>query len=156
MPETTAPGPGATITLREVTAETVRAVCALRVAPAQEGFVASNAFSIAQAYFEPRAWFRAIYADETPVGFAMLWDDPEAGEYGLWRFMIAAEHQGKGFGRRALEQIIAHVRARPGARELTLSYVPGDGAAGAFYARLGFVETGEVDEGERVMRLTLV
>jgi hypothetical protein len=28
-------------------------------------------------YFEPKAWFRAIYADETPVGFVMLFDDPD-------------------------------------------------------------------------------
>lgn len=50
------------VSLHEITADTVRAVCALEVSPEQRGFVAPNAVSIAEAHFEPRAWFRAIYA----------------------------------------------------------------------------------------------
>jgi diamine N-acetyltransferase len=64
----------AAIALREVTAKTLREVCNLTVSPEQRQFVAPNAISIAQAYFEPAAWFRAVYADDTPVGFAMLYD----------------------------------------------------------------------------------
>lgn len=145
----------AAVTLREVTAETVRAVCALEVAPEQRGFVAPNAISIAQAHFEPKAWFRAVYAGDEPVGFAMLYEDVEKEEYFLWRFMIAAEHQGKGYGRRALDLVVAHVRSLPGARELLTSYVPGEAGPKDFYVRYGFVETGEVDEGEHVTRLEL-
>lgn len=145
----------AAVTLREVTAETVRAVCALEVAPEQRGFVAPNAISIAQAHFEPKAWFRAVYAGDEPVGFAMLYEDVEKEEYFLWRFMIAAEHQGKGYGRRALDLVVAHVRSLPGARELLTSYVPGEAGPRDFYVRYGFVETGEVDEGEHVTRLEL-
>lgn len=145
-----------TVSLREITADTVRAICALDVRPDQRGHVAPNAVSIAQAYFQPRAWFRAVYADETPVGFVMLHDDPEQEEYFLWRFMVAAEHQGKGYGRRALDLVVDHVRERPGATELLSSYVPGDDGPGAFYRRYGFVETGELDEGEAVIRLALV
>src|SRR5215470_11624768 len=87
--------PDATVMLREVTRDTMRAVCHLQVAAEQREYVADNAFSIAQAYFEPKAWFRAIYADETPVGFVMLSDDPDAPEYFLWRLMIDAAQQGK-------------------------------------------------------------
>jgi diamine N-acetyltransferase len=65
------------VSLREVTAGTVRAICRLDVSEEQKHFVAPNAVSIAQAYFEPKAWFRAIYADDTPVGFLMLYDDPD-------------------------------------------------------------------------------
>lgn len=144
-----------TITLREVTKETVRLVCNLKVRPDQEQFVAPNAVSIAQAYFEPKAWFRAIYADENPVGFVMLHDDPGEPEYFLWRFMIAGDYQGKGYGRRAMEQVIEYVRSRPGARELMTSYVPGEGSPGPFYHSLGFVDTGEVEDGENVTRLIL-
>ena len=49
-----------TVELREVTAETVRAICRLTVAAGQDQFVAPNAVSIAEAYFHPTAWFRAI------------------------------------------------------------------------------------------------
>jgi diamine N-acetyltransferase len=145
-----------TVSLREVTADTVRAICRLDVRPQQRGYVAPNAVSIAQAYFQPRAWFRAVYADETPVGFVMLHEDPDKEEYFLWRFMVAAEHQGRGYGRRALDLVVDHVRERPGARELLSSYVPGDDGPGEFYRRYGFVETGELDDGEAVIRLPLV
>ena len=145
----------ATVTLREVTAETVRAVCALEVASTQRGYVAPNAVSIAQAHFEPKAWFRAVYAGEEPVGFVMLHEDTEKPEYFLWRFMVAAQHQGKGYGRRALDLVVEHVRSLPGARVLGSSFVPGEHGPQAFYVRYGFVETGEVDEGEHVIRLDL-
>lgn len=143
------------VTLREITADTVRAVCALEVAPEQRSYVAPNAVSIAQAHFEPRAWFRAIYAGETPVGFVMLDENPDAGEYFLWRLMVAAEHQGRGYGRRALDLVVERVRGLAGARELVSSYVPGDDGPAGFYRRYGFVETGELDEGEAVIRLEL-
>jgi diamine N-acetyltransferase len=49
-----------TVELREITADTVRQITNLEVGPGQSNFVAPNAVSIAQAYFEPKAWFRAI------------------------------------------------------------------------------------------------
>ena len=147
--------PDETVTLREVTRENLHQVLQLKVKPEQEQFVANNAVSIAQAYFEPKAWFRAIYAGETPVGFLLLPDDPDAPEYYLWRYMIDARYQGLGFGRQALLLLIEHVRTRPDAKELLLSYVPAEGGPELFYAGLGFVNTGEVHDGENVMRLTL-
>jgi diamine N-acetyltransferase len=60
----------AKVSLVEITGETVRAIIDRKVDEAQSHFRAPNAVSIAQAYFErDKAWFRAIYADETPVGF---------------------------------------------------------------------------------------
>jgi diamine N-acetyltransferase len=142
------------VELREVTAETVRAVTSLRVASDQEGYVAPNAVSIAQAHFEPKAWFRAVAAGDELVGFALVYRDPEAGEFYLWRFMIDARHQGRGYGRRAMQLLIEEAR-RDGVEQLLLSVVPGDGSARDFYARLGFEETGKVHEGEIEMRLPL-
>ena len=43
------------VTLREITRDTVRLVSLLDVGPGQDGLVAPNAFSIAQAYFNPEA-----------------------------------------------------------------------------------------------------
>ena len=143
----------AEVSLQEVTGETVRAICRLAVGPGQERFVAPNAVSIAQAHFEPKAWFRAIYAGAEPVGFLMLYENHEKPEYFLWRLMIAAEHQGKGYGRRALELLVDRVRGLPGATQLGTSYVPGEGGPEGFYKRFGFTDTGEVDDGEAVCRL---
>lgn len=151
-----APGRDAAVSLREVTRETLMSVIRLKVAPDQERFVAPNAVSIAQAYFDrDAAWFRAVYADETPVGFLMLHDDPASRNYFLWRFMIDHRFQGMGFGARAIELLVEHVRTRPGAARLSTSCVPGEGSPGPFYEKMGFAYTGESDDGELVMRREL-
>lgn len=147
----------AEVSLREITAETVRAVCNLSdtLPPAQQKMVAPNAVSIAQAHFNENAWFRAIYAGEALVGFIMLYDDPDKHEYFLWRLMVAGPYQGMGYGRRALELLIEYVRTRPGAQVLRTSYVPVEGGPEGFYRKLGFEPTGEVEDGEMVVELTL-
>ena len=145
----------ATVTLREITSETVNDILALQVADSQKGFVATNERSLAQAHFSDKAWFRAIYADDTPVGFVMLYIDTEKHEYDVWRFMIDKEHQGKNYGRKAMELAIAHVRSLPEATKLELSFVPGDGNPSGFYAKFGFVETGEWAGKEKIMVLNL-
>jgi diamine N-acetyltransferase len=156
MPSThDSPTPQSEVTLREIDADSVRAVCKLSVDAAQQQFVERNAVSIAQAHFSAHAWLRAVYADATPVGFVMLEDQPDKPEYYLWRFMIDARYQGMGFGRRALALFIEHVRSRPGATELLTSVVQADGGPQAFYERLGFALTGEHEDGEAMMRLPL-
>src|SRR6187402_3612280 len=92
------------VTLCEVTKETVADVCRLSPKNEQKQFVATNAQSIAEAYLEPNyAWFRAIYADNTPVGFVMLGLDPKKDFAFLWRFMIDKKYQKLGFGKQALD-----------------------------------------------------
>ncbi len=150
------PDPEAQVSLREVTRETAREIMRLDVSPDQKRFVAPNSVSIAQAYFDrDHAWFRAIYAGEVPVGFVMLYDDPEEPKYFLWRLMIDARYQGHGYGWRALELLTEHVRSRPMAHFLFTSCVPVEGGPGPFYEKFGFRYTGEEDEGERVMKLDL-
>ena len=150
-----APPAAATVTLREITRENMWPIFDLTVRPEQAQNVASNIQSIAEAHFSPVAWYRAIYADETPVGFVMLKDDPGKAEYYLWRFMIDARYQGRGYGQRALELIIEYVRSRPGATELLLTYVPGPHSPARFYRNLGFEETGRTRGDEWEMRLNL-
>ena len=146
---------GAVVELREVSKDDVRAICRLAVAPTQMSFVAPNAISFAEALFEPKAWYRGIYADGTPVGFAMLSIDQDAPEYYLWRFMIDARYQGRGYGRVAIGHIVEFVRTLPNAHELLVSWVPADGGPEPFYRGLGFVPTGEMDGIEVIARLIL-
>jgi diamine N-acetyltransferase len=149
--------PEAPVSLREITEETVVEVCKLSdtLTEPQTRMVAPNALSIAQAHFSKYAWFRAIYADETPVGFIMLSDDPDAQEYFLWRLMVAKPQQGKGFGRRAVELLIEHVKTRPGAKELLTSCGEGKGSPEGFYRKLGFKRNGEMVGDEVVLSLRL-
>jgi diamine N-acetyltransferase len=157
----------AVISLREVTKDTVRAVVSLDVSLEQEALVAPNAVSIAQAHFYPEAWFRAIYADETPVGFAMLEDWSQVADalprfynceqyVALWRFMIDARYQQLGYGSTALKLLIAQAKTRPNVTVMTLSFVPADKNPEGFYLRHGFARTGEEDDGELIMALRLV
>jgi len=152
MPDPAEPSKGSRIAFREIDADTVVPVCRLAVGADQGGFVAPNAFSIAQAHFSAAAWFRAIHADDTLVGFVMLSDEPHKPEYFLWRFMIDARYQGRGFGRRAIELLVDHVKTRPNATELLTSVVQAEGGPQPFYERCGFALTGEYEDGEAVMR----
>ncbi len=157
----------AVVSMREITKDTMRAVMFLDVLEEQEGLVAPNAVSIAQAYFHPEAWFRAIYADETPVGFAMLEDWSQVkhvtpqlyqGEHyiALWRFMIDARYQQFGYGAQALKLLIAHAKSIPNVSVMLLSFVPNEKNPEGFYLRHGFARTGEEDDGELIMALRLV
>lgn len=149
------PDSASSVTLREITGETLRSIMRLDVGESQKKFVAPNVVSIAQAHFEKKAWFRAIYADDTPVGFVMLYDDTDEPEYFLWRLMVDARYQGNGFGRSAVELLVDYVRTRPGATELKVSHVEGDGSPEKFYLKLGFEHTGEIEDGELVMKRSL-
>ena len=141
--------------LREVTRDTVRAVCRLDAGDGATQ-VAPNSISIAQAYFYDEAWFRAIYHGEDLVGFIMLNDptlvsNPAETEFFLWRLMIDKAFQGKGFGHAAVERLVEHVRTRPGAKNLLVSHVKTATALARFYGSLGFRYTGAEDDGELVM-----
>lgn len=145
------------VTLREITKQNLNDILGLKVAPHQEQFVASNAVSLAQAHFEPvLPWFRAIYAGEVPVGFVMFEYNATERVYFLWRFMIDAGYQRRGYGQQALELLFEHIKTLPGADALYTSCVPGDGSPGPFYEKMGFAYTGDEDDGELVMRRALV
>jgi diamine N-acetyltransferase len=143
------------ITLREITAATVRVICALETREEQKRFVAPNALSIAQAYFEPRAIFRAVYADEVPVGFVMWKPTDETEVAYLWRFMIDHNHQKMGHAKQAITQLIDLLRDA-GYRRMQTSVVLGDGGPLDFYRSIGFVETDAMlSNGERVLTRSL-
>ena len=150
------------VRLVEITEENHDAVCALRVNPGQELFVNSVARSLEQAAETPEGepWYRAVYSGDEPVGFVMLsWNVPPGrpgiiGPYFLWRLLIDGRHQGRGFGSAVLGQVVDLVRADGGA-ELLTSYRPGEGEPWPFYRKFGFELTGEVEDGEPVLRLAL-
>ena len=142
----------AIVTLQEVTKKNLDEILNLKVTCQQEKFVASNAVSIAQAHFYPNAWFRAIYADKQPIGFVLLLKDEVNSSYFLWRFMIDARFQRQGFGKQAVNLILKYVKTLPEAKVLLTSCGGGDGSPKKFYEKIGFVDTGNLDEdGEVIM-----
>jgi diamine N-acetyltransferase len=148
------------ISLQPITFDTVRSINRLSVREDQKRFVALNSESLAQALFCPEAWYRAIYSEEVPIGFVMLHDpsltsDVRPAKVFVWRFMIDERFQGRGFGEAALRLVIEHVRSKAVTSELYLSHVEDPASAGPFYRKLGFEYTGEIDEGELIMKLAL-
>ena len=149
------------IQLREITADTVRKVTRLSVREDQRHLVATVAESLAEALFAREAWYRVICHGEEMVGFVMLYDEslrspaPQAPQVGVWRFMIDARFQGKGFGREALLRVVDHVRSKKLFSKLELSYVPGPQSPESFYLGLGFQPNGKVEGGEIVLELPL-
>jgi diamine N-acetyltransferase len=116
----------------------------------------SDAISLTEAHFEPDLpWFRAIYAGEVPVGFLMVEYDSADETYNLWRFMIDAQYQGLGYGRKTLELLFVHIKPQPGADVLYTHCVPAEGGSGPFYEKMGFVYTGEEEGGGLWMRRAL-
>ena len=133
----------------------MRDILRLETSEAQRSFVAPNSWSLSEALFAPEAWYRAIYAGDRPVGFVMVSDKPEEAEYFIWRFMIGKDEQRRGFGSRALELVIEDFARRREAREILTSCVPGEGSPQPFYEQHGFVPTGEVEDGEVVLKRSL-
>ncbi len=139
----------------------------LRTAPGQERFVASveQSFRDAVSYPEacPRYW--AVYDGAEIVGFAMIADNvPKAsldedhtlvGPYFLWRLLIDERRQRRGYGTATLDAIVEYVRGRPSAIELLTSASQGEGTPQPFYERYGFVPTGDLIDGEVLLRLEL-
>ena len=120
---------------------------------AQQNFVASNLYSIAQAYAEPPNRPFAIYSDDDPVGFLMYAREPGENEVWFFRFMIGSEFQGQGFGAHAFELVIDQMKTEYPGLPIFLSYVPENDRTANFYRRYCFQETGEIDDGEILMAL---
>jgi diamine N-acetyltransferase len=113
-------------------------------------FVAGNLRSLAQAWLNPEALPRAIYADALMVGFIMYLVDRGAGKLYLWRFMIDQRHQGKGYGTAALGLLERIARAEPGIVRMELSTSPDNANGIKVYTKFGFVDTGILEDGEEI------
>lgn len=61
----------------------------------QEGFIASNLYSIAESKFLPHMKIKAIYSEEMLIGFAMYGIDSDDGNFWIYRFMIDDKFQGR-------------------------------------------------------------
>ncbi|MFZ0325274.1 MAG: GNAT family N-acetyltransferase [Actinomycetes bacterium] len=151
--------PASIVTLRKITGQDRAAVEALAVTAEQSHFVAGVAESLAEAaqYPDAKPWYRAVYADQEPVGFVMISDGITSsnvdylGPYYLWRLLVDRRFQGNGYGTRALDLVVEHVCTRPDAHVLLTSHVVGPGSPRDFYLRYGFRATDRVHDGEPVL-----
>ena len=143
----------------------------LKVADDQKGFVASNIYSLAEAYAAKASDGYAlpfgIYLDDKPIGFIMFGYYPDLDyakaafgdelevpdyipkSYLLWRFMIDKEYQRNGYGKEALKLALDYIKTYPcgEAEYCWLSYEPENEVARKLYASVGFMEAEKMPEG---------
>ena len=148
-----------TMTLRPITS--ANWIECIELAPTAEqqriGFVEPNRGSLAQAYAE--RWWQpyAIYANETMVGFVMYGRWPETGlpAHHRWakpgvhfilRLMIDGRYQGRGYGRAALQQVVAQIKREAGTEQMMTSYDPSNTVAERLFTSAGFRPIGMIDE----------
>jgi diamine N-acetyltransferase len=143
-----------TIRLEPITRENWHECSQLQVKPEQKDFVSSNLLCIAEAQFYPGWGAYAVYDGDQMAGFTMYEDDEEQDEWWISALMIAAEHQGKGYGKAAVQALLELLRQK-GCRVVMVGYAKDNNVAKGLYAGLGFTETGLDEEGDMVARLAL-
>ncbi|ROR31903.1 diamine N-acetyltransferase [Mobilisporobacter senegalensis] len=155
------------ISLRKINEENFEECIKLEPKKDQKSFVASNIRSLAQAYVAlsneeciPMPY--AIYENDIMVGFTMLSyneaaEESEENTYWVCRLMVDKQYQGKGYGKEAMKKALDLIKTEPygNASGVYLSYEPENEIAKKLYASLGFVATGEIEDGEVVAKLTL-
>ena len=122
---------------------------ALSVDEGQERFLDNALGIIARGYVYRacRARVIGIENDGTLVGLALVRDlDEEPACYDLQQFMVDARYQGKGFGTQALRLILAELEAEHTYDCVEVCVKNDDAVALRLYSKVGFVDTGYVDE----------
>jgi len=108
-----------------------------------EEFVASNALSIAQSKIQKGWTIKAIYNEDTMIGFTMYGYSYEHDFYELCRIMIDHKHQGNGYGRAALIRVIDEMKKVESCNEIYLSFDTDNQRGQKLYESLGFQGTGK-------------
>ena len=145
------------VTFKAITEDNFSAVIEMK-RPADEKFVASNAYSLAQAWLYRDAgdvYPFAVCDGEKPVGFMMLDEDLEERCLILWRIMFPVEYQNRGYGSQAIRLLIQMAEASGKYDFMLLDCVPGNEIAIHVYEKLGFRPTGQIVHGEIEYRLEL-
>jgi len=145
--------------LEELTASNVEAANRLTLKPGQREFLAPETYTHSEDQLDPAgSWPRVIKDGDDVVGYIMGAFDPDAGdEYlraAIWRIHVAAEAQGSGVGRFAVEALADEARRR-GFDRVTVVWAAGEGSPEAFFEAVGFQVVGETPYGEKLGALSL-
>lgn len=140
------------VSLKPITEDNFWEVISLKVGEDQN-FVYSNAISIAQSKVDPSLIPLAIYNDQTLVGFLLYGIDPDDGNYWIVRLMIDEKYQRNGYGKAAMENIIAKTKEDKNHSKIIISTNPENTVGLNLYKKLGFQSTNKIIDEEEVLEL---
>jgi diamine N-acetyltransferase len=143
------------VSLRAVNGENWRDVAHLQVAQPQREFVGEPCYYLALCCYGNDWRPLAIYLGERVIGFMMWAVDPADDSCWLGGIMIDQSYQRKGYGRQAVQGATSMLAKEYGYTNFALSYQPTNLIAKHLYNSLGFAETDEWEDDERVARLSL-
>jgi diamine N-acetyltransferase len=149
----------AELRLEELGAETAAAANNLTLKPGQEAFLEPETYEHLEQNLDPaNSWPRVIRDGDEVVGYIMGNFDADAPEEylraAIWRIDVAADAQGKGVGRFAVQAFADEARAR-GFERATVVWAPGEAGPGKFFEAVGFQVVGQTPYGENLGALTL-
>lgn len=144
------------IILKDITMDNFIDVIKLPQTDEDKKMVASNLFSIAEAYADKVSQPKAIYVDHVLVGFIMYDYNVSERKAYISRLMITSIEQGKGYGTEALRIIIEEVKRIKDCTVIQISYHPNNEKARKSYKKVGFIESNDYIDGEIIayMKLT--
>lgn len=135
---------GKKVKIQELSTENWYECCQLEISDEQQGFIESNAISIAQSKFDPALRPFAIYLDEKVVGFLMYNSVPEELDaYWVYRIMVDKRYQGEGIGRTATDLMMKEMIETYDIDRIAVGYHPDNRGAHHLYKSLGFIDQGD-------------
>ncbi len=126
------------INFKEIDKSNYNSCINLKVADHQKDYVASNAISLVQAFYEDELYPIGIYNDEEMVGFILYDYDKKLEGWSFSRFMIDINHQNKGYGSKALEKFLEFFHNKYEEENLYTSVEIDNEVAMKLYEKYGF------------------
>jgi diamine N-acetyltransferase len=130
----------------------------LKLGYGQDKFVSHPIRSLAQAYvYYNQCTPFAIYKDDIIVGYVMVIYDYDEETYNIWHMMIDEKFQGKGYGTKAVELCLDYIKSKPygDSNNVILTCNIDNTHAIHIYKKLGFIDTGDRDDDEIIMKLEI-
>jgi len=138
---------------KPVDASNRQVALAVRPKPEQQRFVSTVAESLADAERYGGGWPRLMLDGDEPVAFVMGgFGDASTKQFprsAVWKLVVAADHQGKGYGAAAVREVAAEALRR-GDTRLGVFFHPGEDGPEGFWLHLGFVRTDKYGGGREV------
>ena len=139
------------VELRNITKSNWQEIAVLKLDPSQKDYVFDNSYSIAESFFCDNSIAKGIFLNDKAIGFIMyesLEDEGKPDEVEFFRFMINAEYQGQGFGKKAFAIAIDDIRQTKKPNKIHIGFTKENTTANFLYSNFGFVDNGLDELGQ--------